>query len=64
MLQEKLWTSDFIRLSLTSLFMYLVFYALMVVVTIYALEHMQASNAAAGLAAGDFLLACCRDYIF
>lgn len=64
MLQEKLWTSDFIRLSLTSLFMYLVFYALMVVVTIYALEQMQASNAAAGLAAGDFLLAALISRIF
>ncbi len=55
--QEKLWTKDFVRLSLVSLFMYLVFYSLMVVVTIYALQHMQASKAAAGLAAGDFLLA-------
>ena len=37
--------------------MYLVFYSLMVIVTIYALQQLGASNAAAGLSAGDFLLA-------
>ena len=56
-LQEKLWTKDFVRLSIVSLFMYLVFYSLMVVVAFYALQQLHASNAAAGLAAGDFLLA-------
>lgn len=56
-MQEKLWTKDFVRLSIVSLFMYLVFYSLMVVVAFYALQQLHASNAAAGLAAGDFLLA-------
>ena len=56
-LQEKLWTKDFVRLSIVSLFMYLVFYSLMVVVAFYALQQLHASNAAAGLASGDFLLA-------
>ena len=37
--------------------MYLVFYSFMVIVAIYALQQMNASNASAGLAAGDFLLA-------
>lgn len=61
---EKLWTRDFVRLSLVSLFMYLVFYSLMVVVTIYALQQMKASTASAGLAAGDFLLAALMARLF
>lgn len=56
-MQEKLWTRDFLRLSFVSLFMYLVFYSFMVIVAIYALQQLNASNASAGLAAGDFLLA-------
>lgn len=56
-MSKAIWTRDFILLSLTSFFMYLVFYALMVVIAIYSLQQLQASNAEAGLAAGDFLLA-------
>lgn len=56
-MQEKLWTKDFVLLSMASFFMYLVFYCIMVVVAVYVLQQMAASNAEAGLAAGDFLLA-------
>ena len=37
--------------------MYLVFYCVMVVLAVYALQQLAATNAQAGLAAGDFLLA-------
>ena len=57
LLPEKLWTRDFVLLSLSSFFMYLVFYCIMVVVVIYALQQFQATPAEAGMAAGDFLLA-------
>ena len=56
-MQKAIWTRDFVLLSLASFFMYLVFYALMVVIAIYSLQQLLASNAEAGLAAGDFLLA-------
>lgn len=57
MLQEKIWTRDFVLLSFVSFMMYLVFYCVMVVLAVYALQQLAATNAQAGLAAGDFLLA-------
>lgn len=57
MLPEKIWTRDFMLLSLASFMMYVVFYSIMVVIAVYALQQLAATNAQAGMAAGDFLMA-------
>jgi len=54
--QEKLWSQQFVALSLINFLVYLVFYLLMVVVASYAMEKLGALPRQAGLAAGIFLL--------
>jgi MFS family permease len=55
--KERLWTKDFCLISLASFLVYLVFYGILVVIALYAMQQLGASSSQAGLAAGDFLLA-------
>jgi MFS family permease len=57
MQQEKLWTKDFIIISLTNFFTHIVFYILMVTMAMYVSTQFEASQSVAGLAVGIFVLA-------
>jgi MFS family permease len=63
-LEEKLWTKNFCLLSLSSFFVYIVFYSIIVVIALYSLQQLHATGGQAGLAAGDFLLAALISRIF
>lgn len=52
----KLWTKDFILISLTTFFVALPFYLLMTTVTIYVIEQFDTTQSLAGLAAGMFVI--------
>jgi MFS family permease len=51
-----LWTKDFIVVWLTTFFVALNFYLLMTTIAAYAIEHFNASQRLAGLAAGMFVI--------
>jgi MFS family permease len=51
-----LWTKDFLIDSMTNLFIYLVYYLLMVTITVYAADNLHASPSEAGLASGIFII--------
>lgn len=53
---EKLWTKDFVVLSITNFFVSLVFYLLMTLMTVYAVEQFRASESVAGLASSIFVI--------
>ncbi|MBQ0141107.1 MAG: MFS transporter [Kurthia sp.] len=53
---SKLWTKDFIIITLTSFLVFLTFYLLMTTLTLYAIEQFQASQTAAGFAASIFVI--------
>ncbi len=53
---EKLWTKDFITLSLINFFVFVVHLLLMVIVATYALEKFQARTSTAGLVASIFII--------
>lgn len=46
---DKIWTSDFIRISLTQLLLFTVFYALLTTLPIYVTSHLGESQSSAGL---------------
>src|SRR5699024_830684 len=52
--RSKLWTKDFITISITNFFLYFVFYLLLVTMTVYVVERFGASESTAGLATGFF----------
>ncbi|WP_237562796.1 MFS transporter [Bacillus dakarensis] len=54
--KPKLWTKDFIFISVTSFFVALTFYMLMTTLTVYAVEQFQASQSKAGLASSIFVI--------
>lgn len=54
--EPKLWTRDFLIDSITNLFVYLAYYFLIVTITLYAMDNLQASPSEAGLACGIFIL--------
>jgi len=56
-MEEKLWSRKFISISLVSFLVYLTFYSLLVIITLFAMNDLHASSSHAGLAAGIFLLA-------
>ncbi len=56
MTRAKLWTKDFIIITLTAFLIFLTFYLLMTTMTIYATQQFQASETAAGLAASIFVI--------
>ncbi len=55
-MKEKLWTKKFCLISLSSFFVYIIFYSIIVVLTLYSIKNLHSSPAEAGLAAGIFLL--------
>jgi MFS family permease len=56
MKESKLWTKDFISISLSNFFLFLTFYILLVTLPIYALQEFHSSAAQAGLMTTIFLL--------
>ena len=52
----KLWTKDFVLISLTNFFIALPFYLLMTTVAVYVIERFNATQSLAGLAAGIFVI--------
>lgn len=54
--QAKLWTKDFIITSSANFFLYLVFYLLLVTMTVYAVEQYGVSESQAGLVTGIFII--------
>lgn len=54
--KPKLWTKDFLIDSITNFFLYLTYYLLMVTITVYATDNLQASPSEAGLASGIFIV--------
>lgn len=54
--RSKLWTMDFITISITNFFLYFVFYLLLVTMTVYVVEQFNASESTAGLATGIFII--------
>lgn len=56
MTKAKLWTKDFIIITLTAFLVFLTFYLLMTTMTLYAIEQFNASQTTAGLAASIFVI--------
>ncbi|WP_010304297.1 MFS transporter [Kurthia senegalensis] len=54
--RAKLWTKDFIIITLTAFLIFLTFYLLMTTMTLYAIEQFNASETTAGLAASVFFI--------
>lgn len=54
--QSKLWTKDFIITSVINFFITIVFYLLIVIVGVYAVNQYDASTSEAGLATGIFII--------
>jgi MFS family permease len=54
--ESKLWTKDFISISLSNFFLFLTFYILLVTLPIYAIQEFHSSAAQAGLMTTVFLL--------
>ncbi|MRX54469.1 MFS transporter [Bacillus idriensis] len=57
MKEQKLWTRDFLSISLSSFFLFLTFYYLLVTLPIYALHDLNGKPSQAGLIVTIFLLA-------
>lgn len=57
MSSEKLWTRNFISISASTLFLFLTFYCLLVLLPLYALEDLHGQETDAGLVVTVFLLA-------
>lgn len=55
--QTKLWTKDFIIISLINFFTHIIFYMLMVMIAMYVSIQFHTSHSIAGLATGIFVLA-------
>ncbi|SOC39850.1 MFS transporter [Ureibacillus acetophenoni] len=56
MKKEQLWTKDFIIISTINFLLALVFYLLIVIIGVYAVEEYQASTSEAGLVTGIFIV--------
>jgi len=54
--RPKLWTKDFIMISLSNFLLFVSFYMLMVTFAMYAIEQFMVSNSIAGLASSIFVL--------
>ena len=54
--KDRLWTAAFILDTVVNLLIYLIYYLLMVIITVVAKDNLQASLAEAGLASGIFIL--------
>lgn len=56
MSKERLWTRDFVSISLINFLVFLSYFLLMVVIASYAVDKFQASAGEAGLVAGIFII--------
>lgn len=56
MTKSKLWTKDFIIISITTFLVFLTFYLLMTTLTMYSIEQFHASKSTAGLTASIFVI--------
>ena len=56
MTKSKLWTKDFIILTVTSFLVFLTFYLLMTTLTLYSIQQFNASQTEAGFAASIFVI--------
>lgn len=54
--KERLWTKDFIVVSMTNFLLYLVFFLLMVIMASYAVDKYRASTGIGGLVSGIFII--------
>jgi hypothetical protein len=55
--KPQLWTKDFLIDSMANFLICLVYYLLMVIIAVYAMDNLQASPSEAGLATGIFIVA-------
>src|SRR5690625_727237 len=56
MSKAKLWTKDFLIVSMANFFLYFTFYLLMATISVFAIDQFQASPSEAGLASGIFVI--------
>ncbi|MBS4172923.1 MFS transporter [Bacillus sp. FJAT-49736] len=56
MSKPKLWTKDFLIVSLSNFFLYFTFYLLIATITVYATNNFNASPSVAGLVSGIFVI--------
>ena len=54
--KPKLWTKDFLIVSIVNFFLYFTFFLLIATITIFAMEHFDATPSEAGLASGIFVI--------
>ena len=54
--KPRLWTRDFLIITLENFFVYFTYYLLITVIAVYATEKFHASPSAAGLSAGIFII--------
>jgi MFS family permease len=54
--REKLWTKDFVIVSLINFFIFLTYYLLVVILSVFAIERFNASQSQAGLASSIFII--------
>lgn len=54
--QERLWTKNFVVISLASFFVAMVFYLLMTTMALFSVQEFQANQSQAGLASGVFVV--------
>ncbi|MFD1851313.1 MFS transporter [Oceanobacillus bengalensis] len=54
--KPKLWTKDFIMVSISNFLLFISFYMLMVTLAVYSIENFHASQSEAGLASSIFVL--------
>jgi MFS family permease len=54
--KERLWTKDFITVSVINFLIYLVYYSLFVIIASYAIDKFHASTSIAGLVASIFVI--------
>lgn len=56
MSKAKLWSKDFLIVSMANFFLYFTFYLLMATISVFAIHQFQASPSEAGLASGIFVI--------
>ena len=61
---QRLWTRSFVLAIVTNLFISLVFYLLMTTMALYAVQQFSASDSAAGLASGSFVIGALAARVF
>lgn len=53
---EKLWTKDFLIISMSNFIFYLVYYSFMIIVAMYAIQELGTTHSQAGLTVGVFMI--------